>query len=401
PVKRLTPEVGFPESQRGGQVYGTPWPLSEDYYLCVYDSSMKPGAGRQGRRHVRGNYGIYLLDTFGNKVLVYRDPAIACQSPMPLRPRRRPHLMPEMVRRPNGNGNGNGNGTAAGGGTLLPPAEATLGVVDVYRSLKPWPEGTSIKALRVYQIIPMSVPSGGPPHEIGLRLPGNEGSDSVILARYVLGTVPVEEDGSAHFTVPARRELFFQALDERGLAVQSMRSSTYLQPGERLVCQGCHEPRHGSPVRDKPPIALRRAPSTLKPDVDGSNPFSYPRLVQPVLDKHCVECHKKNPKKAPRLDRKVIRRGRNKWYASYHSLAPKYGFYRYGDRYRTTPGRFGARASKLFAHLEKGHKKLKLPEEDLHRITLWLDSSSIFYGVYEKEGGEAQLRGEIVKPTLE
>ena len=63
----------------------------------------------------------------------------------------------------------------------------------------------------------------------------------------MLGTVPVEADGSAHFTVPARKELFFQALDDDGLAVQSMRSATYLQPGERLVCQGCHEPRHRSP----------------------------------------------------------------------------------------------------------------------------------------------------------
>ncbi|MHC4503646.1 MAG: HzsA-related protein [Planctomycetota bacterium] len=398
PVKRLTPEVGFPESQGGSQVYATGWPLSEDYYLCVYDSSMKPGVGRQGRRHVRGNYGIYLVDAFGNKELVYRDPAIACQSPMPLRARPKPHVMPELARRHKGNG----NGTAAGGGTLMKPAEGTLGVINVYKSLKPWPAGARIKSLRVYQIIPMSVPSGGPPHEIGLRLPGAEGSDSVILARHVLGTVPVEEDGSAHFVVPARRELFFQALDERGLAIQSMRSSTYLQAGERLVCQGCHEPRHGAPrAPANLPVALRRAPSRPKPDVDGSNPFSYPRLVQPVLEKHCLPCHTKNPKKAPRLDREVVRKGRQKWYRSYFSLAPKYGFWRYGDRHRTTPGRFGARASRLFPMLDKGHNKLKLPPEDLHRIALWLDSCSIFYGVYEKEGGEAQLRGEVVKPTLE
>ncbi len=394
PVKRITPDVGFPESQGGAQVYATAWPLSDDYYLCVYDASMRPGMGYQGRKHIRGNYGIYLLDAFGNKELIYRDPAIACQSPMPLRRRPRPPIVPNASVR----------------AAADKPAEATLGVINVYDSLKAWPEGTKIKALRVYQILPMSVPSGGPPHEIGLRVPS--GLDSVILARNVLGTVPVEKDGSAHFIVPARKELFFQALDGKGLAVQSMRSATYLQPGERLICQGCHEHRYRAPPQPKSlAIALRREPSRLKPDVDGSNPFSYPRLVQPVLEKHCVKCHQKNAaKKAPDLSRKVIPRGRNKWYASYWSLAQKYGFYRYGGRnwqdpkwYRTTPGEFGARASKLYAILTTGsHKdRVKLPDEDLHRITLWLDSCSIFYGVYEKEGGEAQLRGEIVKPTLE
>ena len=387
PLKRVTPDVAFPETQRGAQVYGTAWPLSEDYYLCVYDASMRPGMGGQGRRHTRGNYGIYLLDAFGNRELIYRDPAIACQSPIPLRPRPKPPVIPNASQRKAGS----------------EPAEATLALIDVYDSLKPWPEGTKITALRVMQLLPMTVGSGVHAHETGLRLP--TARDSVVPTRYVLGTVPVEEDGSAHFTVPAMKEIFFQALDERGLAVQSMRSATYLQPGERLVCQGCHERRHLAPQPPKSlSIALRRQPSRLKADVDGTNPFSYPRLVQPVLEKHCVKCHQKNAaKKAPDLSRKVIARGRNKWYASYHSLAPKYGFWQYGHRHRTIPGRFGALASKLYPMLTAGsHKdRVKLPPEDLHRITLWLDSCSMFYGVYEKEGGEAQLRGEIAKPTLE
>ncbi len=389
PVKRVTPDVAFPESQGGGQVYGTPWPLSENYYLCVYDSQMKPGIGRQGRRHVSGNYGIYLVDAFGNKELIYRDPGIACLDPMPLRPRTMPPVVPPASERHARN----------------PPSEGTLAVLNVYDALKPWPEGTKIETLRVYQIIPMSVPSGSPPHEVGMRLPGDEGRDSVILARYVLGTVPVEEDGSAHFVAPAMKELFFQALDEEGLAIQSMRSSTYLQPGERLVCQGCHEPRHSAPkLRKAVPLALKRPPSRLTPDVDGTNPFSYPRLVQPVLDKHCVQCHEEeqnSKQKPPRLTADVVNKGRQKWYRSYHSLAPAYGFWKYGDPHRTTPGRFGARASKLYAMLKKGHHDVKLSREEMHRITLWLDSCSVFYGVYEKEGGEAQLRGEVVKPTLE
>jgi hypothetical protein len=383
PVKRLTPEVDFPETQGGAQVYGTPWPLSENYYLCVYDPTMRPGMGRQGGGHVRGNYGIYLVDVFGNRELIYRDPSIACQSPIPLRPRQRPPVVPDgSIRVPEGQ-----------------PAEATLALVNVYDSLREWPPDTQIKALRVYQILPMTVPSGKPPHETGLREP--TAGDSVVLTRYVLGTVPVAEDGSAHFTVPARRELFFQALDANGLAVQSMRSATYLQPGERLVCQGCHEPRHESPSPPaETPLAMRSEPARLKPDVDGTNPFSYPRLVQPVLDRHCVACHAENPE-SPRLDREVVVKGRQKWYASYHSLIRDYAFWSYGERHRTIPGKFGARASKLYQILKDGHYDVKLTEEEMHRLTVWLDSCSIFYGVYEEEGGIAQLEGKIVYPTLQ
>jgi hypothetical protein len=384
PVKRLTPEVDFPETQGGAQVHGTAWPLSEKYYLSVYDPTMPPGMGRQGKQHLPGRYGIYLIDAFGNRELIYRDPEIACLSPMPLRARLKPLTIPdESVRVAEGQ-----------------PAEATLAVVNVYDTVTPWSENVEIKSLRVYQILPMTVPSGAPPHETSLREPS--AGDSVVLARYVLGTVPVEEDGSAYFTVPARKELFFQVLDEKGLAVQSMRSATYLQPGERLVCQGCHEPRHSAPESpENTPVAMRRQPSKLKADVDGTNPFSYPRLVQPVLDKHCVECHAEHPDEAPRLDREVIAKGRQKWYASYHSLAPKYGFWDYGGRHRTIPGKFGARASKLYELLQEGHYDVELSEEEMHRVTVWLDSCSIFYGVYEEEGGIAQLEGKVVYPTLE
>ncbi len=404
PVTRITPEVRFPETQGGAQVYGTAWPLSEDYFLCVYDVSMKPGVGRQGRAHVRGNYGIYLVDAFGNKELIHRDPAIACQSPTPLRPQYQQPLMPVLVQETEKDPE---IGRRAEGAAALTrnrgPAEGTIAVINVYDSLMPWPEGTRIEALRILQVLPMTVPSGGPPHEIGLRLP--TAGDSVVPARYVLGTVPVEEDGSAHFTVPAHKEIFFQALDERGLAVQSMRSATYLQAGERLVCVGCHERKHrtvptlntGS-MPSSPPLALRRPPSRLKPDAEGSNPFSYPLLVQPVLDRHCVKCHAEHPDKPINLARQPLQR---KWYASYANLVKKYGFTSYGSGHRTTPGKFGAHASKLLEILDEGHYDVELSEEDLHRITLWLDCTSIFYGVYEKEGGEAQLTGAVVRPTLE
>ncbi len=378
PIRRLTPDVDFPETQGGREAYGQAWPLSEDFYLCAYDPAMQvPGLADKGR------YGIYLVDAFGNKELVHRDPRIACQSPIPLRPRPVPPLVPSLSSRVPEN----------------QPAEGTVAVMNVYDGQRPLPEGTKIKSLRIFQGLPMSVPSGAPPHDTGMRIAG--AGDSVTMVRHLLGSVPVEADGSAHFSVPARRELFFQAVDEEGFAVQSMRSATQLQPGERLTCQGCHT-RPGAPTAPKStPLALLRTPSRPVADVDGTLPFSYPRLVQPVLDRHCVKCHQENAPKAPPLDRTPVVMKRTTFYASYVSLAPKFGFWDYKDSYRTTPGKFGARAAPLTALLEKGHHGVKLPPEDFHRIKIWLDSSSMFYGVYEKEGGEAQLRGEIVRPKLE
>ncbi|MGL4943492.1 MAG: discoidin domain-containing protein [Thermoguttaceae bacterium] len=394
PTKRITPDIGFPESQGGGQVYGTPWALSDKYFLCVADFAYQPGGGISGAPDGRGNYGIYLVDVFGNRELVYRDPAISSISPRPIAPRELPHTIPSVVDRAD---------------IVHQPfvgvrdmsrqdAMGTLSVVNVYDSLRPFPDGTVIKKLRIIQLLPMSVPSGAPPHHTGIQ----EGSslDSVNLARCVLGTVPVEDDGSAHFVIPAQVEFQFQAIDEDGLAVQSMRSSSYVQPGENLSCNGCHEPRWKAPQRrDVTPKAMLRAASNIEPEtVPGANPFSFPLLVQPILDKHCVACHEKPESKTFSLQREPIVRN---FYTSYMNLAPKYGFTNYGDPLRTIPGKFGARVAPLYKILTDGHYDVKLSADEMHRIVLWLDCISNFYGVYEAEGGAAQRRGEVARPTLE
>ena len=85
----------------------------------------------------------------------------------------------------------------------------------------------------------------------------------IVPVRHVLGTVPVEEDGSALFRVPANKELFFQALNEEGLAVQSMRSATHVREGEQLVCAGCHTPRHRV-ISARSGCAARTAPRAVR-----------------------------------------------------------------------------------------------------------------------------------------
>jgi hypothetical protein len=379
-VRRVTPEIRFPESEGGRHTYATAWPLSEEFHLAVYD----PNA--HVKRGPRNRFGIYLVDVFGNKVLLYRDPKISCLSPIPLRPRPRPPVLPHhtLVGLPD---------------RPTPPEEklpktARVGVINVYDGLLPWPEDTRITSLRIVQVLPKTTPHADNPR-VGYGHQKN--------ARKVLGTVPVEADGSAWFEMPVDVPVFFQALDEDGLAVQSMRSDTYVHPGETLVCQGCHDSRTATtPPVVTQTIAMARAPSKIEPDVEGSNPFGFPRLVQPVLDRNCVPCHTKNKdKKAPDLTRGDFHKNRSHWYTSYMNLQ-KHAFYFDNAVFttpRTVPGKFGARASRLYQMLAKGHHDLKLSKEDLHRITLWLDCNSDFFGAYKNT--LAQAEGKVIIPELE
>jgi hypothetical protein len=384
-IKRVTPEAHWPESESApgvphakgrhtprSEVYGTPWPLSEDFYLCVYDTGQR-------------NYGVYLLDSFGNRELLYRDPAIACLDPIPFKPRTRPPIIPtgtiqaEADRPPN-----------------TKPADlatATVAVMNAYESDQPWPPDTKIKALRVVTIFPKDTHVADAPYM---------GHAAQSLGRGVLGTVPVEEDGSAHFKIPTGAAVYFQLLDERGLAVQTMRSDTYVHPGEKLTCIGCHENKSASASAyiKRQPLALRRPPSTLRPDVTGSFPLTFPRLVQPVLDAKCVGCHDENKKKAPNLhgDR-FVKAG---WSEAFTNLR-KYSWGMSGgngvalrERQYSIPGQVGARASKLYPLLAKGHHDVKLTADEMHRIALWLDCNSNFYAAYHD--APKQARGEIVPP---
>jgi len=254
-LTRLTPDTPFPEAEGGKRLvrrymrYGTPWPLSEDDFLCAYAADGK-------------SHGIYWIDRDGNRELLYHDPAIPCLSPIPLRPRPTPPVIPDGT-------------TQTAAGRRAPDADrpATVAVMNVYDSDFAWPEGAKVAALRVIQVLPKTTAPANRPR-IGV---GSETN-----ARAVLGTAPVEADGSACFEAPVGKLIYFQALDQRGMAIQSMRSGTYVHPGERLTCQGCHERKHTPPPHPiRAPLALRRPPSRLEPEAEGSNPFSYPRLVQP------------------------------------------------------------------------------------------------------------------------
>ncbi len=381
-LRRITPEAMFPEAEMGpgipysprgqggyGQVYGTPWPLSEDFYLAVYDPAQQ-------------HHDMYLIDGFGNRELVYRDTDIACSDPIPLKPRPTPPVIPVQTRyEPD---------------ESEQPETGLVSVMDIYDSLQPWPEGTELKELRVIQLFAKSTPA---------PLQPNIGAGDESIARGALGTVPIEEDGSVYFEAPAGITFYFQALDGDGLAVQTMRSATYLHPGEHLSCTGCHEPRHTAPPkRAEMPLAMRKPPAQLRPEPEGAYPLQFSRLVQPVLDANCVACHQRE-EHAPDLDGNTF--GEHGWSQAFHSLIP-FAWMKHGGNFNgiqrnktsySIPGDVGARASKLYPMLEAGHHDVELTPEEMRRITLWLDANSVFYGAYHDT--VAQAKGEFVWPHLE
>ena len=123
----------------------------------------------------------------------------------------------------------------------------------------------------------------------GQQAPGMAWND--FNNKAIVGTAPVEADGSAYFAVPADKFVYFQLLDEKGMLVQSMRSGTIARPGEQAGCVGCHEYRLGTAAYNSTPLAMRRGPSTLTPWYGPPRNFSYLVEVQPVFDRHCVSCH--------------------------------------------------------------------------------------------------------------
>ena len=364
-LRRITPYAPFPETEYPGRSqypYGTPWPLSEDFYLCNRWEN------------------LYLLDRFGNRVLLCENALALGQTdynmrlidPIPLRPRRVPITPPILTNQ------GENAGPNAPG--------ATVGVMNVYNSDLPFPPGVKIKWLRILQNILK------PNAQMGQPMIGYQNEST---PRIPLGVVPVEEDGSAYFKAPVEKELIFQALDENYMAVQSMRSVAFVHPGENLSCLGCHERTHTAPPVRGRPLAAQRAPSTPRPEVGPVEPITYYRLVKPVFERTCLPCHHRTNKGLQDM--------------SYGALEP-YAFYFAGGMSgttvkpihggsRTIPGRFGARSCPMGKALLDDTHRDKIPADDYRRVVLWLDANSLRLGAFR--GEDRQIRGEVVWPSLD
>jgi hypothetical protein len=366
-ITRITPEIPFPEAESRDiqEYYTSPWPLSEKYFLVGY--SRKPLAWEPAA-NPRNALGIYLLDKFGNRELIYRDPTIGSTNPTPLIPRPAPPVLASDL------------------SSDAPPTGEML-VLDVYRGLGDVPRG-SIKKLRIVQVFPKTTPLANNPR---MGVAGEENG------RAILGTVPVYRDGSARFMVPALKPLLFQALDENGFAYQTMRSVAYVQPGEQISCVGCHENRLTAPPPTRA-MAVLREPSVIDPGPLGGRPFSFVEMVQPVLDKHCVECHGGTRIEGD-IDLTATVEGA--WTRSYASLTAETALVpRFAQRnqIQVTPagGRFGALGGGLMKLLRTGHEGVRLGRDELSCLAAWIDCNAIFYGTPEPADQARQLRGEPV-----
>jgi cytochrome c5 len=191
----------------------------------------------------------------------------------------------------------------------------------------------------------------------------------------ILGTVPVHPDGSAAFRIPAERRVFFQPLDEHGMALQSMRSWVEAMPGEQISCVGCHE-RSAEPPPRKSIMALQHEPVAPSPWYGPPRSFSFPREVQPVLDRYCVACH--NEEDPGGID---LRGDATNWFSlAYENLRPYVNpIGPQGSADIPEPKSQGAVASRLVAMLQSGHEGVILDNESLDRIVTWIDLNIPYY----------------------
>jgi hypothetical protein len=206
------------------------------------------------------------------------------------------------------------------------------------------------------------------------------------------GVVPVQEDGSAHFTVPADKNIFFQALDKEFMEVQRMRTFVNFQPGESRSCIGCHEPRSQTPP-GRMPLALHQPAATPGPQPGETvpRPIHYPTDIQPVLDRHCIACHR--PGKAEgNLDltgesttffnRSYENLMRDKWVAYIQEFQGPQPRAQKTNVVPLPPRALGSHASRLIQLLRKGHYEVNLSREEMVRIITWADANAPYYGSY-------------------
>ncbi len=343
----LGPDVqGSARQVSKGGGWKDPWAFSQDCFL------------------VASPRGIFVMDGKGDAELIYSLPPdqrhLQLHEPRPLTPHEREKVIPPRVN--------------------LAKATGRLLLTDIYHGRKlPNVERGTIKKLLVLQQLPKPINhSGGmEPLTIG---------GSFTLAQ-ILGTVPVEPDGSANFEVPALKSIFFVALDGRDIAVKRMHSFHTVEPGETTSCVGCHELRTDTPRTSLSTavMAMRRPPSAIEPVAGVPDVIDYPRDVQPILDKHCVSCH--NPDKP---EGKVDLCGdKTPMYTiSYWAMQTRglVNDNRNRPESNHLPYAIGSASSRLLKLLDGTHYNAKPTERERTLVRLWIDTSACYPGTYASLG---------------
>jgi len=327
-----------------------PYPLSEKHFLvsCQMDRNSP--------------WALYLVDTFDNMLPILELPGYAVFEPVPLRKTKMPPVIPDKV----------------------DPTkdDAIVYLSDVYfgRGLVGVPRGT-VKKLRIYEYHYGYNGMGGHIH-IGIDGPWD--------VHRIHGTVPVHEDGSTSFRAPANIPIAVQPLDAEGKAVQVFRSWYTAAPGEVAMCVGCHERQNTTPPLRRT-VAATHPPFEIEPWRGPARGFSFPREVQPVLDKYCAGCHNGEPRK----DGKTIpnfadtSKGWRKFTNSYIALHPYVRRPGPESDYRLQkPLEWHADTSELIQMLRKGHKGVKIDAEAWDRLITWIDLNVPDHGTWGEHRGK-------------
>jgi len=312
---------------------------------------------------VASRQGIHVMDGHGESELVYRLPDderhLQCHEPRPLRARPRERVIPPRT-----------NAKAPTGRLVLEDIRAGRKMDGVRPG--------EIKKLLVLKQLPKPVNFSGGMEPLTIK-------GSFTLAG-IVGTVPVEADGSAFMELPALQSLFFVALDENDRAVKRMHSFVMLQPGETTSCVGCHEPRVRTPhAINTDLLALRRPARKVEPIADVPAVIDFPRDVQPILDRHCVKCHNAD-RRDGRVDLtgdKTIRYTMSYWAMRNFELVTDGRNEPYGNR---PPRSTGSATSRLLTLIDGSHYDAKLSESETRMVRLWIETSATYPGTYASLG---------------
>jgi hypothetical protein len=343
----------FARSISKGEHFRDPWAFSEDCFLAA----------------TRGS--LVVMDGRGRTEEILKLPPedlaakLECHEPRPIAARPREPILQPRVK----------------------PEETTgrmvLADVNHGRNMAGVQAG-EIKKLLVLETLPMPV------HYTGGMEPISYGG-TFTLER-ILGTVPVEKDGSAYFEVPAMRSVFFVALDERDLSVKRMQSFTSVQAGETMSCVGCHEHRSQTPRTDfHTTLAVRKAPARIEPVRDVPDVIDFPRDAQPVLNALCADCHgyEKTARGGPRAGRLLLTGDRGPMFShSYYMLtiARLFADGRNQPRSNYDPRTLGSSASRLLTMLDGSHHGVTASEQQKKILRLWIETGAAYPGTYAALG---------------
>ena len=328
-----------------------PTPLNDKYFLVA--AKLDP----------QSLWGLYLVDIYDNVTCLMQAEGEGYISPILVKETKTPPAIPDRVK--------------------LNEKEATIFIQDIYEGegLRGIPRGT-VKELRLHAYEYAYVKTRSDHNWHGIQ----SGWD----IKRLLGTVPVEEDGSAIFKVPANTPISIQPIDKDGVAVQWMRSWVTGQPGEVVSCIGCHEDQNQIPI-PKRVMASQKAAVPLKAPEGGVRSFTFDLEIQPILDRACIACHNGEGKAFDLRGGKKDKLGYGTSYLNIHPYVHRQGGE--GDMVVLQPYEYHPNTSELVRILKKGHHNVKLTDAEWLKLYNWID-----YNAPDKGYFDANVLGKEIIP---